>query len=106
MSWTCSGSRLAPHASSARCSRSTRSSISSMSWVRSPWRGTPPSPGGHSVPDSYDDLLRQARAEVPEVSTADAAERVRAGGVTLVDVREQHEWDGGHLAGAVLVPKS
>jgi sulfur-carrier protein adenylyltransferase/sulfurtransferase len=26
--------------------------------------------------------------------------------VTLVDVREQHEWDAGHLAGAVLVPKS
>jgi molybdopterin/thiamine biosynthesis adenylyltransferase/rhodanese-related sulfurtransferase len=58
------------------------------------------------VPDSYDDLLRQARAEVPEVSTAEADACVRAGGVTLVDVREQHEWDAGHLAGAVLVPKS
>jgi sulfur-carrier protein adenylyltransferase/sulfurtransferase len=58
------------------------------------------------VPESYDEQLRQARAEVPEVTTADTADRLRAGGVTLVDVREQHEWDAGHLAEAVLVPKS
>jgi molybdopterin/thiamine biosynthesis adenylyltransferase/rhodanese-related sulfurtransferase len=58
------------------------------------------------VPESYDEQLRQARAEVPEVTTADTADRLRAGGMTLVDVREQHEWDAGHLAEAVLVPKS
>ena len=28
------------------------------------------------------------------------------GGVTLVDVREQHEWDEGHIPGALLAPKS
>jgi len=27
-----------------------------------------------------------------------------AGGVDLIDVREPHEWIGGHLAGARLVP--
>jgi molybdopterin/thiamine biosynthesis adenylyltransferase/rhodanese-related sulfurtransferase len=58
------------------------------------------------VPESYEERLRQARADVPEVSTAEAAERLSAGSATLVDVREQHEWDAGHLAGAVLVPKS
>ncbi len=41
-----------------------------------------------------------------EITTAEAADRLRAGGVTLVDVREQHEWDAGHLDAAVLVPKS
>jgi molybdopterin/thiamine biosynthesis adenylyltransferase/rhodanese-related sulfurtransferase len=58
------------------------------------------------VPESYEERLRQARAEVPEITTAEAADRFARGGVTLVDVREQLEWDAGHLAGAVLVPKS
>ena len=58
------------------------------------------------MPESYAELLRQARAEVPEVTTAEAADRLRAGGALLVDVREQLEWDAGHLPGAILVPKS
>ena len=31
---------------------------------------------------------------------------MRAGGVALVDVRERHEWDAGHLPGALFAPKS
>jgi len=58
------------------------------------------------VPESYEARLREARADVPEITTAEAADRLRAGGVILVDVREQHEWDAGHLADAVLVPRS
>ncbi len=56
--------------------------------------------------DPLEERIRQARAEVPEITTAQAADRVRAGGVTLVDVREQHEWDAGHLPGALFAPKS
>jgi molybdopterin/thiamine biosynthesis adenylyltransferase/rhodanese-related sulfurtransferase len=58
------------------------------------------------VRESHEEALREARAELLEISTGEAADRIAAGGVTLVDVREQHEWDAGHLADAVLVPKS
>ena len=54
---------------------------------------------------SYEELLREVRAQVPEVSPAEADARVRAGGVVLVDVREPHEWDAGHIRGALHVPK-
>ncbi len=42
---------------------------------------------------------------VPEVSAEDAISEVSRG-VTVVDVREQSEWDAGHIAGAQLVPLS
>jgi molybdopterin/thiamine biosynthesis adenylyltransferase/rhodanese-related sulfurtransferase len=58
------------------------------------------------VTDPREELIRQVRAEVPELTTAETADRMRAGGVMLVDVREQHEWDAGHLPGALFAPKS
>ena len=42
---------------------------------------------------------------VPEVSAEDAIGEVSRG-ITVVDVREQSEWDAGHIAGAQLVPLS
>ncbi len=39
-----------------------------------------------------------------EVSPARARELHDAGAVQLVDVREQHEWDAGRIAGARHVP--
>ena len=54
---------------------------------------------------SYRDLLREARERVPEVTTAQAqlaAER----GATLLDVREQSEWEQGHVSGARHISKS
>ncbi|MFO7531572.1 MAG: ThiF family adenylyltransferase, partial [Candidatus Limnocylindrales bacterium] len=54
---------------------------------------------------SYRDLLREAREQVPEVTTAQAqlaAER----GATLLDVREQSEWEQGHVSGARHISKS
>src|SRR5262245_50607178 len=33
-------------------------------------------------------------------------ENVKAGKALVVDVREQNEWDAGHLKGAILVPQS
>jgi len=39
----------------------------------------------------------------PEIAAADAAGEIAAGAL-VVDVREQVEWDAGHISGAVLIP--
>ena len=42
---------------------------------------------------------------LPEVTPRELAERLRRGDdLDLIDVREPHEWEAGHIAGAVLVP--
>jgi rhodanese-related sulfurtransferase len=33
-------------------------------------------------------------------------ENVKSGKAVIVDVREQNEWDAGHLKGAILIPQS
>ena len=55
-------------------------------------------------PQSSRDLLAAARTVVPEVTPDDVRER-RPGGRLLIDVRERHEWDEGHLPGAVHLSK-
>jgi molybdopterin/thiamine biosynthesis adenylyltransferase/rhodanese-related sulfurtransferase len=55
---------------------------------------------------TYQDLLAQAREQVAEVQVDELAERLKQGNPPLVvDVREQHEWDEGHIPGAVHVPR-
>jgi molybdopterin/thiamine biosynthesis adenylyltransferase/rhodanese-related sulfurtransferase len=55
---------------------------------------------------SYQDLLAKAREQVPEVQVADLAARRAAGDSPLVvDVREQAEWDEGHIPGSVHIPR-
>ena len=55
---------------------------------------------------SYQDLLANAREQVPEVQVADLAARRDAGDPPLViDVREQSEWDEGHIPGAIHIPR-
>ena len=44
-----------------------------------------------------------ARGPVREVMPAEAAELI-AQGVVLIDTREPHEWNAGHLTGATLMP--
>jgi molybdopterin/thiamine biosynthesis adenylyltransferase/rhodanese-related sulfurtransferase len=44
-----------------------------------------------------------ARGPVREIGTAEAAQLI-ADGAALIDTRELHEWEAGHLAGATLVP--
>jgi len=58
------------------------------------------------MPKSYPELLREARSEISELNPAQTAALRDAAPVTLVDVREQYEWDAGHLPGALFVPKS
>ncbi len=52
---------------------------------------------------TYAELLREARALVPEVLPDSAAARAQDGAL-LLDVREPHEWDAGHVPGALHVP--
>jgi sulfur-carrier protein adenylyltransferase/sulfurtransferase len=54
---------------------------------------------------SFRDLMREARASVPEVSTAEA-EALAQRGARLIDVRESSEWEEGHIPGAVHVSRS
>ena len=39
-----------------------------------------------------------------DLSPEEAAQRLADGGVDLIDVREQYEWDAGHIDGARHVP--
>jgi sulfur-carrier protein adenylyltransferase/sulfurtransferase len=54
---------------------------------------------------SYRELLEQIRAEIEEIDPASASALLAEGDAVAVDVREQHEWDEGHLPGAVHVPR-
>jgi molybdopterin/thiamine biosynthesis adenylyltransferase/rhodanese-related sulfurtransferase len=53
---------------------------------------------------TYQELLQQARASVPTVGLREASELI-GGDTVFLDVREQGEWDLGHLPGAVHVPR-
>lgn len=57
------------------------------------------------MPKTYADLLREARAQIREVTPAEA-DQLRRDGVAIVDVREAVEWDQGHVPGAAHVSKS
>jgi molybdopterin/thiamine biosynthesis adenylyltransferase/rhodanese-related sulfurtransferase len=55
---------------------------------------------------SYRELLQQVKAEIDEVDAAGAAELLASGEPpALVDIREQDEWDEGHIPGAVHIPR-
>jgi molybdopterin/thiamine biosynthesis adenylyltransferase/rhodanese-related sulfurtransferase len=57
------------------------------------------------MPKSYADLLREARAQIKEVTPQEVA-ALPAGAATIVDVREASEWEQGYLPGAEHVSKS
>jgi len=51
---------------------------------------------------SYRELLAQVKAEIEEISSIEAHERLRSGEAPLfVDVREADEWEEGHIPGAI-----
>jgi molybdopterin/thiamine biosynthesis adenylyltransferase/rhodanese-related sulfurtransferase len=58
------------------------------------------------MPKSYQDLLREARTQIPEMTPPEADALREANKATLVDVREASEWDQGHVPGAVHISKS
>jgi molybdopterin/thiamine biosynthesis adenylyltransferase/rhodanese-related sulfurtransferase len=56
---------------------------------------------------NYRDLLQQVKAEIDELDAASAARLLDADDPpALVDVREQDEWDQGHIPGAVHITRS
>jgi len=54
---------------------------------------------------NYRELLQQARSEISEIDASQARDRIESGEPVVVDVREQEEWDEGHIPGAVHVPR-
>ena len=55
---------------------------------------------------TYRELLAQVKDEIDEVSPSDVLERLDdADRPLLLDVREQDEWQEGHLPGAIHVPR-
>jgi sulfur-carrier protein adenylyltransferase/sulfurtransferase len=51
------------------------------------------------------EYVKQVRSQVEEVDPGEVRELLDEG-VAIVDVREQEEWDQGHLPGAVHIPRS
>ena len=58
------------------------------------------------MPMSYSDLLREARSQVREVSPTEADLLRQGGDALIVDVREDAEWEQGHLPDALHISKS
>jgi molybdopterin/thiamine biosynthesis adenylyltransferase/rhodanese-related sulfurtransferase len=54
---------------------------------------------------NYRELLQQVRSEISEIDATHARERIESGEPVVVDVREQDEWDEGHIPGAVHIPR-
>jgi sulfur-carrier protein adenylyltransferase/sulfurtransferase len=54
---------------------------------------------------SYRDLLAQVKTEIDEVDAVRAKDLIESGDPLIVDVREQDEWDEGHIEGAIHIPR-
>jgi sulfur-carrier protein adenylyltransferase/sulfurtransferase len=54
---------------------------------------------------NYRELLQQVQSEISEIDATRARDRIESGEPVVVDVREQAEWDEGHIRGAVHVPR-
>jgi len=54
---------------------------------------------------SFRDLLAVAKSRITEIDTNAAADKLSAGGVSLLDVREPDEYDQGAIPGALHIPR-
>ena len=54
---------------------------------------------------TYRELLAEVKAEIEEIDPRHAREMIETGDPLIVDVREQDEWDEGHLPDAVHIPR-
>jgi len=51
------------------------------------------------------DLVAEARRQILEIDAVAARERLAQGAITLIDVREPHEFAAGHVPGAINIPR-
>jgi phage shock protein E len=49
----------------------------------------------------FEKLVAEARKNITEISPAEAAEKAKNGEAVIIDVREQDEWDEGHIPDAM-----
>lgn len=49
----------------------------------------------------YKKLIAEAKRHITEISPGEAAEKAKCGEATIIDVREQDEWDKGHIPDAI-----
>ena len=54
----------------------------------------------------FEKLVAEAKKNITEVSPQDAAAKLNSGEAVIVDVRDQAEWDGGHIPGANHMSRS
>jgi sulfur-carrier protein adenylyltransferase/sulfurtransferase len=54
---------------------------------------------------NYRELLQQVKSEIAEIDATRAREATEDPESIVVDVREQDEWDEGHIPGAVHIPR-
>jgi sulfur-carrier protein adenylyltransferase/sulfurtransferase len=54
---------------------------------------------------TYRELLSQVKAEIGEIDAVRAREVIDSDDPLILDVREQDEWDEGHIPGAVHIPR-
>ena len=52
---------------------------------------------------TYRELLTKVKSEIEELDASGARERL--GEALFVDIREQDEWDEGHIPGAIHIPR-
>jgi rhodanese-related sulfurtransferase len=49
----------------------------------------------------FEKLATETKKNITEISPQDAAAKLKSGEATIVDVREQDEWDEEHIPGAI-----
>jgi molybdopterin/thiamine biosynthesis adenylyltransferase/rhodanese-related sulfurtransferase len=54
---------------------------------------------------SYRELLQEIRAQVDDIASGDAESKLESGAAAFLDVREQSEWEEGHIPGAIHIPR-
>ncbi len=53
-----------------------------------------------------DEMVKQAKAEIKEVSAPDLNSMMKSGApIVILDVRDRDEYDGGHIPGAVNISR-
>jgi rhodanese-related sulfurtransferase len=51
--------------------------------------------------EKFEKLVAEAKKNITEISPAEAAEKAKSGAAVIIDVREQDEWEEGHIPDAI-----